>query len=666
MGTRSWLSELINTTYLPEIAQLQDSSQGRAEVQQLAISLRQDWVERGFTTLERQQGLMDQTRRMLKDQLGDDHFSLELIRFTTAEYTQINQLKQRRVAHRNESVQFLDDPDAIVSQAVHLLESPEWATIAAGLSVLTGRRSSELLSTARFEPTSKWSVRFTGALKRREETQTLEFEIPTLTTAQRVCTALERIRQALPEAVQLPAATVSRSYGQAVIRACDQAFASLVPRREGKDSLYTHLFRSIYATIATFWYCPPRVNATEFKAAIQGHYAILGEQNPELRRSLAASRHYSDYEIADRVIAQYNGQRQGVKLGFGGVEPISVFRQSWVIQQEQVTECTEPGRSLDLATGRKLTTSIRVWQEDKTRLLTLLTQIGAAEGRQQDRLSHLLNWVEQQLHREATLAQMPPPHVSADSIEVGQPDEIPEPSAQEVIAEPINSSLSETATPPEQGQSKLLMPEVAPIVETTTIPEATQQVEAPLPVAPVTLDPNVVALLAGMTQLTEQVGQLVLSLTPKDLELAAPIKEDKPQSAVQEIAEIATPSIDTPILDTPSVDISSVDRPVATPTEAIVASSRLRRSKSETDDILERAIQAIMDWNNTSDRRHDDKWAITINTLKSFTKSQRKIEGVLLKRQQEIAQHHAEHDIDPRKHNLRHRRKAAIEQLIKL
>jgi Telomere resolvase len=401
MGQRSWLTELINTSYLPEIARLQDTPQGRSKVDQLARSLRRDWEERGFTTLARQQGLMDQTRRILKDYLGEEHFCLDLIRFTTAEYTQINQLKQERVQERNEAVQFLDNPDAIVSQAVHMLESPEWAMVAAGLSLLTGRRSSELLSTARFELVSKWSIKFTGALKRRQEIQTLQFEIPTLTTAERVCIALAKIRQALPESAQLSTAMVNSRYGQAVIRACNQGFAELIPRREGRDSLYTHLFRSIYATIATFWYCPPRVNATEFKAAIQGHYGILEAENSELRRSLAASRHYSDFEISDRVIALYNGQRQGVKLGFGGVVPISIFQQAW-----EAGNLAETGEAEDdIAPGgeRKQATTLRVWQQDKPRLLSLLSRIGVTEGRQQDRLAELLGWVEKQLEQKPVL-----------------------------------------------------------------------------------------------------------------------------------------------------------------------------------------------------------------------------------------------------------------------
>lgn len=86
------------------------------------------------------------------------------------------------------------------------------------------------------------------------------------------------------------------------------------------------MFRAVYATIATFWYCPAKVDPVEFRAAIQGHYAVLDAKNPSLRRSLTASRHYSDFEIADSVIAEYGGKRKGIKLGINGVEPLEVFK----------------------------------------------------------------------------------------------------------------------------------------------------------------------------------------------------------------------------------------------------------------------------------------------------------------------------------------------------
>ena len=146
MGKRAWLDQSLADIYLPKIAKLSDTAKGHKQASELCQQLRQSWADRGLKALTQQQGLMDETRRVLKDRFGLDHFSLNFIKFTREEYVQINDKKQGRVADRNEAVQFLDNPDAIVAKAVRLLESAEWSDKAAGLSVLTGRRSSEILS----------------------------------------------------------------------------------------------------------------------------------------------------------------------------------------------------------------------------------------------------------------------------------------------------------------------------------------------------------------------------------------------------------------------------------------------------------------------------------------------------------------------------------------
>ncbi|NJO97967.1 MAG: hypothetical protein HC764_19865 [Pleurocapsa sp. CRU_1_2] len=59
-----------------------------------------------------------------------------------------------------------------------------------GLAVLTGRRCTEVIKTAQFEFKTKYSVIFTGALKRGDEPVECVFEIPTLCEAQLVIEAI--------------------------------------------------------------------------------------------------------------------------------------------------------------------------------------------------------------------------------------------------------------------------------------------------------------------------------------------------------------------------------------------------------------------------------------------------------------------------------------------
>jgi hypothetical protein len=68
---------------------------------------------------------------------------------------------------------------------------------------------------------------------------------------------------------------INQRYGRQCREAANRHFAGLIPPRHNEDptkaDLYMHLFRSIYATIAVLYYCPPKVNRTLFKAEIQGH-----------------------------------------------------------------------------------------------------------------------------------------------------------------------------------------------------------------------------------------------------------------------------------------------------------------------------------------------------------------------------------------------------------
>lgn len=568
MAHRKWLAHNLETDYLPEIER---SGNKPKQLSKLCASMRAHWADRGLSSLSAQGDCMAQVRRAIKDHFGQDHLSLQFIDLSREEYIQLNNQRQESVSSRNEAVQFLDAPEAIVSTAVRLLESPEWAEVAAGLSVLTGRRCSELLATAQFSLKSKWSVVFTGALKRRGEEIPLSFEIPTLTTAEKVCKALAKIRKALPQAQNMSPNAINGKFSPAVSTACDRHFTGLIPTRAGEDSLYTHLFRSVYATIAVFWYCPPSVNEVEFKATVQGHYQILNEHNPQQRRSIAASRHYSDFEIADSVVARYNGKRKGIKLGFGGVEVIEAFKQALVASD------------LPAPAPKRPRSTVRIYQEDKPLLEALFDRLEVShQGTQADRLHALILWASE--HLVALQAAPVTPVIPEVTLPL-VPDEVSQPQEQEEVP---------------------FQEEMLPIAEDT-----------PAPASP-------------LEQKLEQLVSVMQSFVQLQLH---PQQAPSPQTARMPKAQKA---------------------PASTP----------RASASLNTNRLNHAIDAIFAWNNSPDRLHDDKWAITINVLKSFVKSQPRIMAILEERKDEIAKHHAQHQINPSSHNYRHRGKHKIEEFI--
>jgi hypothetical protein len=200
--------------------------------------------------------------------------------------------------------------------------------------------------------------------------------------------ALDKVRRELPDAVDLPPRVVNQRYEAAVIRACDKHFAGVIPLREGKDSLYTHINRAVYAAIAVFWFCPPAVQEVEFKAQIQGHFQVLNATDEPTRRSLVSARHYSDYEISDRAIALHGGKRKGVKLGLGGIVPIEVFAQAW--NSDRVDRTEGLGR-------RRESLSLRIFKDSLGRWNALLNAVAPEKETQQQRMEALLEWAEQRL-----------------------------------------------------------------------------------------------------------------------------------------------------------------------------------------------------------------------------------------------------------------------------
>lgn len=619
MGKRTWLDRQLATEYFPAIAQLPDTPTGHASASDFAAKLRQSWYDRGSVTpgqkeLSQLQALFDITRNQLKAQFGTDHFCLKYFGLTTAEYTKLNNQKLQRTADRNEDVKPLSDPEAIVARAVALvLESRDWFDLAAALAVLTGRRSSEILATAQFEKASQWSVTFTGALKRGGERQRLSFEIPTLTTADRVITALAKLRQQLPDVVDLTPEEINHKYGDRVAQACDKHFARLVPPR-GEDNLYTHLFRAVYATIATFWYCPPWVEPTEYKAAIQGHYAVLDADDSTLRRSLTASRHYADYEIADAVIAQAGGKRKGIKLGYGGVQPL----QSLQRRAEAATPASPdlpptphsqamPQVPINAPKSRR-TPRKSVWinYQDEDLVQQVLSHFGPTNTTEA-KISAMSRWLQW-------------------SIDLLQAD--PQPAGEQPAL------VAPTATPDR------------PPTEPKTTPEAQEQS------AEVDELKTMFAQTLGMFQTFLQAQSQPPTTRTGDNGLASP-------------ATRATDQDDRTALG---------DRPLK-PDSASDTSKKTRspRSKSpekatKTAELTQQVLAAIDDtqrYNRHIDQTqqpHKLKREITANFLKALTPNQRLINRILEQQQAAIDHHHQQLHIQPG-HNSSYREKITLAQV---
>lgn len=153
-----WLARILDESFFPAVAPLQDTPEGREQSSAWAEWFKQQWCQqRGLCQLHQQRTPMTQTRNAIKQRLSTDHVAYEMVNFSTDEWIQMNLPSQATLQRREENQKLSEEnqkliyhTEAIVASATGLLDSNYWANIAAGLSVLTGPRLAELLKTRQF------------------------------------------------------------------------------------------------------------------------------------------------------------------------------------------------------------------------------------------------------------------------------------------------------------------------------------------------------------------------------------------------------------------------------------------------------------------------------------------------------------------------------------
>ena len=629
---RGWLQKSVDE-YLLKVADLSNSPQDKATAETLATAMRRAWAEQGLSALKQQKNLMTEVRGAIRSRLGEGHVALETMNFSTAEWTEVNRATSQRVANQNSNQQILDPGtvNAVVTRATQLLQSREWSEIAAGLAVLTGRRSTEVLKTAVFERKTEFSVTFTGALKRKGEETIFSFEIPTLCQAEYVVSAWEKLRKILPTG-ELTNAQVN-IYSDAVASACDKHFADLVQPTEGREKLYTHLFRKIYATIATYFYCPANVDDAEFRAEIQGHFSGHEHLTLAERRSIASDRHYRSYVIQD----ENGNMRKGMRLNWQGVEVIEAFRgieredktmtesvietviepveaeveivvEAPVVEMTGVTEKEERKRS-----------SLRIYSDDHDRWMSLLAAICPDCSNQFDKTSALLEWAEIQL------------------------DGVAVPAVAPKKSKPSQLDISAV-----EHQAR-------------TLSWLTGEVES--------LREQLAELRRERDELKERFEGAIADSAAEELRAENEALRRERDWAMAKLEVFRGALNDNSPASIPTVVVAPVE--IAPLPKQAKQTVKKTEEKSPTDDsksVPERALEAIMAYNDRQEN-HADKWVISFPVMKDLCKqlgaaTQGKINEVLQMHSSEIDQHHRAHGLSER-HNRVHQG-ASISAFIRL
>ena len=560
--------------------------------------------------------------------LDPNHPALEVIQFSRDTWVQINDSDRDRIAQR--TTKLIRDPDAIVNQAIELVKTNNWSDIAAGLAVLTGRRCAEVLKTAVFEAKSKYSLTFKGSLKRRNEAVELVFAIPILCRADLAIQAVDTLRLQLGDEVQhLSVRQINQRYEERVAKKCDRHFAHLVPKRDGKDNLYTHLFKAVYSTIACHWYCPVSVPKMEYASAIQGHYKLLDNPNGKLRRSIASNRNYDDYEIADGS-GNIDG-RLGIKLCLPGVEVIDQFQLK--VYQSPTSEVIEIQSRHSSSQSKSKLVPVRQ-QHHSSKLMPSINNKSSNSSNQalvslQVPLSRLEN-IAHLLDLSNTEAMASLLDWAEAGVSLAHHFQIEHPTAEALTNHVIKleQDYASTASYPSSESPR---------------PQPGFQSDR----ASVDEHQRLILSVSSLSNSVELLTEALLEGKKRSVEQIAS-QQPQPQATSKE-SVTALPEVASSVK---SSDLSANNSPAEQENSTTKSRRRSPADNRERDthevmtEDINRAINAVMQFNDAPNRPHKQKFRLSISPLSDLTvRAFNSISKVLKERKKEIDAHHRKHQL---------------------
>jgi hypothetical protein len=245
--------------------------------------------------------------------------------------------------------------NAVVYRASNLLVRNNWADIACGVSILTGRLYAEVMKTMSFDWASEFSVRvYTESSPQTNASGSAAepIEIPTLCRADRIISAVTKLR-AMILTHTLTMKQVKSRYSEGIFLSCGRYFEDLIPSLSEQSKYHPHLFHRLYATIAYYFYCPPWVSKYDFKRYIETCTAI---DDSTITGALPTEGGYAGdpYAINERdvIVDENHQQTHGTRLTQPGVQVLEVFRKEKTLNQQNSPAKISQSDQKDLNSAR--------------------------------------------------------------------------------------------------------------------------------------------------------------------------------------------------------------------------------------------------------------------------------------------------------------------------
>jgi hypothetical protein len=497
-----------------------------------------------------------------------------------------------------------------------LLFSKEWAEVATGLLLVTGRTIDTLLSAI---PTLKtgFSILVDGV------------EVPTLTPANQVISAWQQFRQLSP----LPLPEIDA----AVQAVGDRSFHDLVPI-QGVEAL-----RALYSCLALHWFCPPLIEQADFLSAI----AAL-DPMPFVTVNLNKGVKLAQRNV--EVLECFHSQAHSVHQEEAATMPDTPSEAAPVMEAtptEPAPNKLRPRRksvSVDADLLRSVAANFGFEIRGKGGTVGLSYEAAIAE------LLSLLAEPDEGRSRAEGPSDEPPPTTAPTLTPPSEPHLAIALADQartlawltgrlEVLEQEVNILRQERDAALQQ------LNQAGPSTELAQLQQENEQLKLERDQATSKLE-TFRQLLMG--DRSGQANQQAIALSPR-----------LPQTTPARTAPAASPTQSAPATK------------LETPSQATPKPARKRLPEDQALDNIRRAVQAIMDFNNHGDRSLNEKWYISFPVLQtllranSLSANQNNISTIFEEMKQALEQHHDQHHLGSR-HNRRHPDISKIAHLVSL
>ncbi len=222
-----------------------------------------------------------------KDGLVQQHLSLLHMNYSPDMHEERKQPTENKKTEQRRNLTPIKCVDKYLETINKLINSTDYREIAVGLIAATGRRMSEILSTAAFNQVRQFEVEFEGQLKAKGE----ERKYPTFTLIEsaKVIDGLLKFRRMaeIKEMKNWNLTEIDSGKNSTVNTKVREAFSELIEPPHGEKQLSSKNLRAAYAAIAIYLFCPDNHAESLFIKERLGH------------TSDATASNYEDYLVAD-------------------------------------------------------------------------------------------------------------------------------------------------------------------------------------------------------------------------------------------------------------------------------------------------------------------------------------------------------------------------------